>query len=249
MKKFELVLKDNEELIVDCDDLMEQELSMFHATIKGLTLKEARKFENWVKVYKLLNYDIIDGLEVNKVYRFSKFAAVIELTFRGHKEYDLLNLNPETMTVAVMNVKEKSVRPYIVRRLLIPHTVEQALGFAKSVLPEEGVKAVSKTIKDLEVNGSKYDVTEHLNLNNNEFNHEEEPKQEEPKVTEETNQEEDCIKAYKRRMEQKYPGMKFDDLVEEKPEPEQKEETYPEDPEAYYKYMLEKKYPGMKFVN
>ena len=249
MKKFELVLKDNEELIVDCDDLMEQELSMFHATIKGLTLKEVRKFENWVKVYKALNYDIIDGLVVNKVYRFSKFAAVIELTFRGHKEFDLINLNPETMTVAVMNVKETSVRPYIVRRLLIPHTVEQALSFAKSTLPEEGVKAVSKTIKDLEVNGSKYDVTEHLNLNNNEFIYEEEPKQEEPKVTEETNQEEDCIKAYKRRMEQKYPGMKFDDLVEEEPEPEQKEEIYPEDPEAYYKYMLEKKYPGMKFVN
>ena len=249
MKKFELVLKDNEELIVDCDDLMEQELVKFHESIKGLTLKEARKFENWIKVYKLLNYDIIDGLEVNKVYRFSKFAAVIELTFRGHKEYDLLNLNPETMTVAVMNVKEKSVRPYIVRRLLIPHTVEQALAFAKAPLPEEGVKAVSKTIKDLEVNGSKYDVTEHLNLNNNnEFTHEEE-QPEEPKVTEEPKQEEDCIKAYKRRMEQKYPGMKFDDLVEEEPEPEQKEETYPEDPEAYYKYMLEKKYPGMKFVN
>ena len=189
MKKFELVLKDNEELIVDCDDLMEQELVKFHESIKGLTLKEARKFENWIKVYKLLNYDIIDGLEVDKVYRFSKFAAVIELTFRGHKEYDLLNLNPETMTVAVMNVKEKSVRPYIVRRLLIPHTVEQALAFAKAPLPEEGVKAVSKTIKDLEVNGSNYDVTEHLNLNNNEFIYEEEPKQEEPKVTEEPKQE------------------------------------------------------------
>lgn len=208
MKKFELVLKDNEELIVDCDDLMEQELSMFHATIKGLTLKEARKFENWVKVYKLLNYDIIDGLEVNKVYRFSKFAAVIELTFRGHKEYDLLNLNPETMTVAIMNVKEKSVRPYIVRRLLIPHTVEQALGFAKSVLPEEGVKAVSKTIKDLEVNGSKYDVTEHLNLNNNEFNHEEEPKQEEPKVTEEPKQEEVIEEKQPEVKEEKFDGFK-----------------------------------------
>ena len=188
MKKFELVLKDNEELIVDCDDLMEQELVKFHESIKGLTLKEARKFENWIKVYKLLNYDIIDGLEVDKVYRFSKFAAVIELTFRGHKEYDLLNLNPEIMSVAVMNVKEKSVRPYIVRRLLIPHTVEQALAFAKAPLPEEGVKAVSKTIKDLEVNGSKYDVTEHLNLNNNEFTHEEE-QPEEPKVTEEPKQE------------------------------------------------------------
>ena len=213
MKKFELVLKDNEELIVDCDDLMEQELVKFHESIKGLTLKEARKFENWIKVYKLLNYDIIDGLEVNKVYRFSKFSAVIELTFRGHKEYDLLNLNPETMTVAVMNVKEKSVRPYIVRRLLIPHTVEQALAFAKAPLPEEGVKAVSKTIKDLEVNGGKYDVTEHLNLNNNEFNHEEEPKQEEPKVTEEPKQEEVIEEKQPEVIEEKFDAFKTWNVV------------------------------------
>lgn len=248
MKKFELVVKENEELIVDCDDLMEQELVKFHEAIKGLNLKEARKFENWIKVYKLLNYDIIDGLVVNKVYRFNKFSAVIELTFRGHKEYDLLNLNPETMTVAVMNVKEKSVRPYIVRRLLIPHTVEEALSFAKSELPEEGVKAVSKTIKDLETKGDNYDVTKQLNLNNNEFEHDEvDVEIEEPKTTEEPKQEEDWMKAYKRKMEQLYPGMKFVDLVEE--EPEQQEETYPEDPEDYYKYMMEKKYPGMKFAN
>lgn len=211
MKKFELVLKDNEELIVDCDDLMEQELSMFHKTIKGLTLKEVRKFENWVKVYKALNYDIIEGLAVNKVYRFNKFAAVIELTFRGHKEFDLINLNPETMTVAVMNVKETSVRPYIVRRLLIPHTVEQALQFAKSVLPEEGIKAVSETIKDLEVNGSKYDVTEKLNLNNNEFIHEEEPKQE--KVKEESKQEEVKQEKFK---EEKQPEVKEEKFVTNK---------------------------------
>ena len=179
MKKFELVLKDNEELIVDCDDLMEQELKKFHESIKGLKLKEARIFNNWVKIYKMLNYDIIEGIVINKVYKFNNYSAIIELTFRGHKEYDLLNLNPETMTVAVMNVKEKAVRPYIVRRLLIPNTVEEALSFAKSKLVKEGIESVSKTIKELETKGDKYDVTDQLNINNKTFE----------KIKEETKQE------------------------------------------------------------
>ena len=179
MKKFELVLKDNEELIVDCDDLMEQELKKFHESIKGLKLKEARIFNNWVKIYKMLNYDIIEGIVINKVYKFNNYSAIIELTFRGHKEYDLLNLNPETMTVAVMNVKEKAVRPYIVRRLLIPNTVEEALSFAKSKLVKEGIESVSKTIKELEAKGDKYDVTDQLNINNEAFE----------KIKEETKQE------------------------------------------------------------
>ena len=179
MKKFELVLKDNEELIVDCDDLMEQELKKFHESIKGLKLKEARLFNNWVKIYKMLNYDIIEGIVINKVYKFNNYSAIIELTFRGHKEYDLLNLNPETMTVAVMNVKEKAVRPYIVRRLLIPNTVEEALSFAKSKLVKEGIESVSKTIKELETKGDKYDVTDQLNINNETFE----------KIKEETKQE------------------------------------------------------------
>ena len=169
MKKFELKLKENEELIVDCDDLMEQELKKFHESIKDLKLKEARIFNNWVKIYKMLNYDIIEGIVINKVYKFNNYSAIIELTFRGHKEYDLLNLNPETMTVAVMNVKEKAVRPYIVRRLLIPNTVEEALSFAKSQLVKEGIESVSKTIKELETKGDKYDVTDQLNINNKAF--------------------------------------------------------------------------------
>ena len=127
----------------------------------------------------MLNYDIIEGIVINKVYKFNNYSAIIELTFRGHKEYDLLNLNPETMTVAVMNVKEKAVRPYIVRRLLIPNTVEEALSFAKSKLVKEGIESVSKTIKELETKGNEYDVTDQLNINNETFE----------KIKEETKQE------------------------------------------------------------
>ena len=129
---------------------MEKELLNFKKSIKGLSDKKIKQFENWIKVYKLLNYDIIEEIEINKVYKFNDYSAVVELTFRGSKEYDLLNLNPETMTVACMNVKSNAVRPYVVRRLLVPNTVEEALSFAKSELPKEGIASVATTIKDIE---------------------------------------------------------------------------------------------------
>lgn len=169
MKKYNLNLKENEELIIDCDDLMETELAKFKETIKDLSEEDVKVFANWVKVYKLLNYDIIDGLTIEKVYKFNEYSAVIELTFRGNKEYDLLNLNPETMTVACMNVKNESVRPYVVRRLLLPDTVEDALSFAKSQLPKEGIESVGITISEIQTKGERYNVTEQIKLYDPEF--------------------------------------------------------------------------------
>ena len=164
MKKYNLNLKENEELIVDCDDLMETELANFKEAIKDLSEEDVKVFGNWVKVYKLLNYDIIDGLMIEKVYKFNEYSAVIELTFRGNKEYDLLNLNPETMTVSCMNVKNESVRPYVVRRLLLPDTVEDALSFAKSQLPREGIESVGITISEIQTKGEKYNVTRQIKI-------------------------------------------------------------------------------------
>lgn len=191
MKKYNLNLKENEELIVDCDDLMENELIKFVELTKGLSESKIKLFNNWIKIYKILNYDIIDGLTINKVYKFNDYSAVIELTFRGNVEYDLLNLNPETMTVACMNVRNNLVRPYIVRRLLMPDTVEKALSFAKSELPQEGINSVSKTIQELKTKGEKYDITVNINLNENTFEKQnknknktvknEVPKEDEPK--------------------------------------------------------------------
>lgn len=169
MKKYELNLKENEELIVDIDDSMEAELVKFKERIKDLTETEMKIFDNWVKVYKLLNYDIIEGLSVDKVYKFNEFGCVVEITFRGKKEYDFLNLNPETMTVACMNVKDNSVRPYAVRRLLVPDTVEEALTFAKSMIPEKGITSITNLIKDLETKGNDYDVTKLIKVNENIF--------------------------------------------------------------------------------
>lgn len=186
MKKYELILKENEELIVDVDDSMETELPKFKEAVKGLKVKEIRLFNNWVKIYKLLNYDIIDDLVVNKVYKFNDYAAVIELSFRGKIEYDMLHLNPQTMTVACMNVKDNCVRPYVVRRLLLPNTVEDALSFAKSMLPEEGIKSVKECLDKLKLYGDKFDVTNQLNLNDNStFDNVQEEKQDSSKIKEE----------------------------------------------------------------
>lgn len=147
MKKYNLNLKENEEMMYDCDDLMEQELVAFKKSIKDIKEKDITKFGNWTKIYKALNYDIFEGLEVKNTIKFNDYSAVVEITFRGKTEYDLINLNPESMTVACMNVKDDKVRPYVIRRLLVPQTVEEALMYAKSPLPEDGIKSVAKTIE------------------------------------------------------------------------------------------------------
>ena len=164
MKKYELNLTKNEELVIDVDDLMEIEIVKFKESVKGLEEKDVMIFDNWVKIYKSLNYDIIDDLTINNVYKVSNHTAVIKLTFRGELEYDILILNPETMTVACMNVKKNSIRNYIVRRLLIPDTAEDALSFAKSRLSQKGVKAISVLMNDIQDKTDKYDVTDKINL-------------------------------------------------------------------------------------
>ena len=176
MKKYELVLNNNEELMVDVDDLMAEELVTFKNKIKGM--KDFAKFNNWTKAYKALNYDIIEGLKVEQTYKCNETAAVIKLSFRGKEEYDLLHLNPETMTVACMNVKEDKVRPYVVRRLLVPQNVDDALKYAKSPLPEEGIKTVKATLEQIKKDGDKPEASKP----------QEQPKQEtkKPEVKQET---------------------------------------------------------------
>lgn len=169
MKKYELILKENEEMVVDVDDSMETELAKFKETIKDLNDAELTIFDNWVKIYKLLNYDIIDGLSIDEVYKFNEFGCVIELTFRGKKEFDFLNLNPNSMTVACMNVKNDSIRQYTVRRLLIPNTVEEALAFAKSMIPKEGLNSIANLVVELQSSGIRYNITNQIKLNDNSF--------------------------------------------------------------------------------
>lgn len=164
MNNYKLNLKNNEEMINDVDDLMEKEHVKFMKAIKGLTEEDIVNFNNWVKVYKLLNYDIISDLKIDKIYRFNDLAIVVELTFRGNKEYDFLCLNPNDLTVSCMNIRNNSARDYISRRLLIPQTPEEALMFAKAPLDKQGVKVLNDTLKLLQTDGSRYDVTEKMNL-------------------------------------------------------------------------------------
>ena len=176
MKNYKLNLKENEEMMFDVDEMMEQELVKFKDSIKGI--KEFNRFNIWTKVYKMLNYDIIDDLKVEEVYKFNDTAAVIKLSFRGKVEYDFLNLNPKSMTVGCMNVRDDKVRPYVVRRLLVPQTVEEALMYAKSPLPEEGIKTIKESLDELTKNGSKYIVKPKQEAKKEEVK--QQPKQEEP---------------------------------------------------------------------
>ena len=158
MKKYNLNLKNNEELIVDVDDLMEQELATFLEAVKDVEEMDLTLFDNWVSVYKLLNYDIIDNLKIDNVYKFNDMCAVIELTFNKEKEYDFLSFNKTDMTVSCMYMRGQSVRNYIVRRLLIPQTTEEALSFAKSEMSEEAINKLSITINELNTKGEQYKV-------------------------------------------------------------------------------------------
>ena len=222
MKKYELVLKNNEELIVDCDDLMEQELVKFNEATKDIEETDLTLFDNWVNIYKLLNYDIIENLSVDKVYKFNSICAVIELTFRNVKEYDFLSFNSEDMTVSCMNVKDDAVRNYIVRRLLVPQTTEEALSFAKVNMVEEAMKKLQITINELKSKGANYEVK--LNDSLVKVEVKEETTTEEPKAEEEVKEEK--VEEPEEEEEVK------EEKVEEPEAEEVKEETTTEEPEA-----------------
>lgn len=170
--KNEIKLYENEVLEYDVDNLIEEELKDFHNKIKNIKEDEILQFKNWMKIYKSLNYDIFEGLTISKIYRFNKFSAVVELTFNKEKEYDLLAVNEEDKTVGVMNVKNGSVKKKVVRRLLLPETPEEALMYASSEMDADTIESIGQTIKELETNGDKYDVTKkvgkYLGLNTKE---------------------------------------------------------------------------------
>ena len=161
MKKYMLNLKENEEMMNDFDDQMESILKDFTKAIKGLKLNEKKLqvFANWVKVYKMLNYDIIPELEVEKVYKINDIVAGVIVKFRGVREFDLLSLNPNDMTVTCLNTKDGKQRDYITRRLLIPTTVEEALMYAKRDLDEIGKKLLVTTFEQIKKYNKKLDVT------------------------------------------------------------------------------------------
>ena len=65
--KNEIKLYENEVLEYDVDDLIEEELKDFHNKIKNIKEDEMLQFKNWMKIYKTLNYDIFEGLTINKI--------------------------------------------------------------------------------------------------------------------------------------------------------------------------------------
>ena len=199
MKKYELVLKNNEELIIDCDDLMEQEMVEFAELTKVVEEADLTLFDNWVGLYKVLNYDIMEEITIDKVYKFNPNCAVIELTFRNTKEFDFLSFNPEDMTVSCMNQKGDLVRNYIVRRLLVPQTTEEALSFAKSQMSQEAIEKLAVTIEELKTKGDAYEVQLNETFTKvkteetkNEENEEEIKNEEETEQDEEFDNEEEC---------------------------------------------------------
>lgn len=193
MKKYMLNLKENEEMMNDVDDQMETIMAGFTKAVKDLNEDDLEIFANWVKVYKLLNYDIIPDLKVEKIFRLNDVVAGVVVNFRGVREFDLLSFNHKEMTVTCLNAKDGKSRDYIVRRLLVPTTVEEALMYAKQPLDKIGSKLLVSTFEQITKHSKKLDATESI-MNNKGFLKavKEEPKQEvkQPEVKEEPKQEE-----------------------------------------------------------
>ena len=155
-------LRENEVMENDVDELMDNEISMFLEKVNVIPENNRTQFRNWVKIYKMLNYDIFEDLKVQKVYRFNKCGAVIQLNYKGQIEYDFLAFDENDMTVTVMGIKDDKVKKEYVRRLLIPKNSEEALMYAKAPMDEEMLLSLGKTFKDLQDNKAKFDVTDKL---------------------------------------------------------------------------------------
>lgn len=155
-------LRINEVIEYDVDDNIEKELNNFYNKIRGIRFEEINKFENWLNVYKILNYDIFKNLVIRNIYKFNEKSAVIELKFNGKIEYDLLSFNDDDLTVTVINVKDDAVKRNVIRRFLLPQDAEEALIYATSPISYKDVDAVGVTLNEIKNNGKSYIILDNL---------------------------------------------------------------------------------------
>ena len=168
-----IVVRDNEVVKYDVDHYMDKQLSTFHEIVKSIEEDKMKQFRNWVKIFKILNYDIIDNLEVKNIYRFNKYSAVVELEFNKKLEYDFIVFDENEFTVSVMNVKDGQVNKHVVRRILVPKTVDEALMYLESEIENETIDSLAITYKDLMKSKDKYKLSDGLSkhlLSKVEFN-------------------------------------------------------------------------------
>ena len=158
-----IVVRENEVVKYDIDDYMDNQLSMFQEIVKSIEVDKIKQFRNWVKLFKTLNYDIIDNLSVNHIYRFNKFSAVVELEFNKKVEYDFISFDEKEMMVTILTVKNGQVAPKVIRRMLIPTTSEEALMYIESEIENDIIDSLAVTYKDLMKHKDRYKLSDGLN--------------------------------------------------------------------------------------
>lgn len=168
MKKYMLNLKENETMMNDTDYEMEKYFKYFNNKVSHLTENDLKLFNNWVKVYKILNYDIIDNLVVQEVYKLAENVAAVVVNYNGNLEFDLLRLNYEDMSVTILSAGNGKCKDHILRRLLVPSTVEDALMFTVKDIDDKHIQIVAVTIDTLKKEQSKYEVSNEI-LNDDSF--------------------------------------------------------------------------------
>lgn len=176
--KLKMNVKANETFTMDVDNDIHTEFTMFQEAIKGIT--DFTKYENWTKAYKALNYDIFKDLTVVNMIRLNDQGAIVNLTFQGKNETDVLKLNTD-LSVEVFKYRDGAVNKNVVRRLLVPSNEEEALACASRPIDEKEIKMMAK-IEELITNAKKKSEDIKKEQEKKTVESKPEPKTEEPKV-------------------------------------------------------------------
>lgn len=151
---------ENEQVKMDHDDFIEDELKTFRRSLKGIkSVRDIINFDNWFKLYKVLNYDIIDNLKLNKVDKVNAYCARVEIIFKGKIEYDIIKFNKDSLCCEVFRFSKGEVENRVIRRVLIPSNSNEALIYFERHISKHEKDAIEKIVK-LGVNENKANTIE-----------------------------------------------------------------------------------------
>lgn len=156
----------DEEVKMDYDEFIEDELSSFRKLLKPFkSVRELNKFENWFKLYKVLNYDIFNEINIEKVDKINNYCAAVTLRYKNKIEHDLIRLNPQNLLCEVYRYNDNKVLDRVIRRALIPANCNEALIYFERKVKENERKAIIKIFNELKSGEEKYKINNDMKIN------------------------------------------------------------------------------------
>lgn len=156
----------DEEVKMDYDEFIEDELSSFRKLLKPFkSVRELNKFENWFKLYKVLNYDIFNEINIEKVDKINNYCAAVTLRYKNKIEHDLIRLNPQNLLCEVYRYNDNKVLDRVIRRALIPANCNEALIYFERKVKENERKAITKIFNELKSGEEKSKINNDVKIN------------------------------------------------------------------------------------